>query len=102
MRVALPIDGDGSSNVSYFLADNQNYTDLAAIWDAYNSGAMTPGTPPGWAEGIYSSATIGSTWSDFLGGFGHNSVFLSGINSMGGSVNQSGDGGVLYVALQVL
>lgn len=59
VRVALPTQGDGLTNISnlYRLADNQSYTDLAEIWDTYNSGDQTAGMPSGWMADDYWSAT---------------------------------------------
>jgi len=51
IRVALPTIGDGSillPQSTYHLADNQNYTDLAAIWDTYYSDYQTETRPPDW------------------------------------------------------
>lgn len=57
VRLALPTDGDGTTTINYYLADNQNYTDLAEIWDTHNSGFQSTGTPSGWGDDVYWSAT---------------------------------------------
>lgn len=68
VNLALPTTGTG--NVSEtgleFLSDNGTYTDLAAIWDVYNTGYQTSGTPSGWQNGYY--------WSSTPAGYGHASI----------------------------
>jgi hypothetical protein len=105
--VALPtygagVDGSGQATstgnkagtaVSDTTTDNPTYNDLLAIWDAHN-GAVTStgirGVPAGWQASRYWSATPSSA-------SGHASLALNN-----GNVNNTGDVGSYYVALQVL
>jgi hypothetical protein len=59
VNLALPTSGTGLANETswYDLNDNGTYTDLAAVWDAHNTGYQTSGTPTGWQDGFYWSAT---------------------------------------------
>jgi hypothetical protein len=89
VNLALPTTGTGNASESseYSLSDNGTYTDLAAIWDAYNSGNVTSGTPSGWQVHLYSSTPYSS---------GH-----VGLNLNEGWVYFNNDENNLYVALQV-
>jgi len=94
VNVALPTTGTGLANegsATYYLNDNQTYTDLAEIWDSFNMGYQTNGTPVGWQEGA-------AYWSATPGDYGHATVYTSGA----GSVGSSYDNNNTYVALQVL
>jgi hypothetical protein len=76
-------------------AANATYSDLLAIWDAYNgtstatNTAGVAGMPPGWRSNTYWSATPSAS--------GHAGVFLND-----GSVGENVDTNYGYVALQVL
>jgi hypothetical protein len=105
VKLALPTLGGGASPLtSDFLGfgtavdnvpageNNPTYDDLMAIWDAHNgtgTGQNLNGTPAGWQNTNYWSATISSA--------GH--AALSSGNGYAGSY---GDNGGAYVALQVL
>lgn len=91
VQVALPTTGTGNmvENGRYYLNDNQTYTDLAEIWDSSNTGYQTSGTPAGWQDYYYWSATP----SDY----GHVDV-----RTTYGYVNSYYDDHNAYVALQVL
>lgn len=97
VRVALPTDGYGPANIimsynlfSSYLADNQNYTDLAEIWDTHNSGFETAGVPSGWVNYIY--------WSATPSGNRHGGIYLNY-----GEVYDLSDGlNFDYVGLEVL
>ncbi|MDD2829060.1 MAG: hypothetical protein PHW18_05745 [Sulfuricurvum sp.] len=92
VNLALPTSGTGLVNepTSYYLNDNGAYTDLAAIWDAHNTGYQTSGMPAGWSgvSGYYCSATPSTN--------GHADVVL-----YGGAVGYSVDTYNVFVALQV-
>ncbi|WP_303662764.1 hypothetical protein [Sulfuricurvum kujiense] len=91
VNLALLTSGTGLANEtsSYYLNDNGTYTDLAAIWAAHNSGNQTSGTPVGWQDSIYWSATPSTN--------GH-----AGVLSYDGSVDGSfPDSDSEYVAVQV-
>jgi hypothetical protein len=91
VNLALPTSGTGLANETswYYLNDNDGtYTDLAAIWDGHNTGYQTSGTPAGWQDGIYWSATPST--------YGH-----AGVHSYGGYVSDFYDGDGVYVAVQV-
>ncbi|MFH1020489.1 MAG: Ig-like domain-containing protein [Pseudomonadota bacterium] len=92
VRVVLPTQGDGQSGIGgwYTLVNNGAYTDLAEIWDTYNTGVPTDGMPSGWAAGWYGTATPSLN--------GHAGVKLSTSEVWGGFT----DVDTLYVALQVL
>ncbi|MDD4950445.1 cadherin domain-containing protein, partial [Sulfuricurvum sp.] len=94
VQVALPTTGTGISNEgasNYYLGNDQFYTDLAAIWDTYNSGNQTQGIPTGWQSNYY--------WSSTPSDSGHALVYTGD----GFVVNYfDGDTGNGYVALQVL
>jgi hypothetical protein len=91
VNVALPTTGTGNASETgvYYLNDNQTYTDLAEIWDSSNTGYQTSGTPAGWQDGGYWSATP----SDY----GH-----AYVNTYDGGVYSYNDYFEVYVALQVL
>ncbi len=79
-----------TSGLGGYLADNQTYTnDLAEIWDTYNSGYQTVGTPTGWRTAGYWSATPSAS--------GHATVTLSA-----GHVDDFIDTNLNFVAFQVL
>ncbi|MDD2830067.1 MAG: cadherin domain-containing protein, partial [Sulfuricurvum sp.] len=61
VKVALATSGVTVPLEDIFLTDAGIYTDLAAIWDSYNSGDMSNGTPNGWEIAPYWSATENST-----------------------------------------
>lgn len=71
VKLALPTTGSGNANETngYYLSDNGTYTDLAAIWDIYNSGYLTSGAPSAWQASYYWSATPDTN--------GHSGVALS-------------------------
>lgn len=97
VKMALPTIGNGSDFVdgSYYAAGtaidnnpageaNPTYDDLLVIWDVHN------GTPPGWQDGNYWSATPST--------YGH-----AGLYSGGGLVHNVFDvGNGFYAAVQVL
>lgn len=96
IKLAVPTTGTGleneppMSNYHYDLIDGLlTYVDLANIWEIYNSGNQTSGTPEGWQDYGYLSATPGE--------YGHASVHL-----MNGSVFSGDDSTTEYVVLQVL
>lgn len=93
VSLALPTTGTGLANEGsawYYLNDNQTYTDLAEIWDSSNTGYQTSGTPAGWQDGSYWSATPSS--------YGH-----AAVTTYDGIVYVDGDDVTYgYVALQVL
>jgi hypothetical protein len=91
VNLALPTSGTGLANETsgYDLNDNGTYTDLAAVWDAHNTGYQTSGTPTGWPGSGYWSATPST--------YGHAYVAL-----YNGYVELDGhDGYTSYVAVQV-
>lgn len=92
VNLALPTSGTGLANETswYYLNDNGTYTDLAAVWDAHNTGYQTSGTPAGWQDNSYWSATP----SDY----GH--AFVS--TGFGFVFSSYDSGSVDFVALQVL
>lgn len=74
VNLALPaLDTNNSlQNGSYYLQDNQAYTNLAKIWDSYNKGFNTDGTPSGWQNSYYWSATpspLGHVFVDLETGY---------------------------------
>jgi hypothetical protein len=89
VNLALPTSGTGLANEPnwHILSDNGTYTDLAAVWDAHNTGYLTTGTPTGWQDGYYWSATPST--------YGHASVGLDSGNVYGY------DGYIDYIAVQV-
>ncbi|MDD2829061.1 MAG: hypothetical protein PHW18_05750 [Sulfuricurvum sp.] len=91
VQVALPTTGTGLANETsgYSLSDNGAYTDLTAIWDAFNGGYIASGTPTGWPGSNYWSATPST--------YGHGVVDLIYAMVFGLSDNNS-----RYVVLQVL
>jgi hypothetical protein len=92
VNLALPTSGTGLANETnwYYLNDNGTYTDLAAVWDAHNTGYKTSGTPTGWQAYYYWSATPCT--------YGHANVYLlNGFVDSGNGV----DAGAGYVAVQV-
>jgi hypothetical protein len=94
VNLALPTVGDGTINATSakFLADNQTYTDLVEIWDTHNTGYRTSGTPIGWDNYIYWSATPsteGHATVDYRDGEVYTKLY-------------SNDQDYNYVALQVL
>ncbi|MGI9213571.1 MAG: Calx-beta domain-containing protein [Methylococcaceae bacterium] len=110
VHLALPRQGDGRTGISsYYYANgtavggspasvgstaiNPTYDDLLAIWDAYNgtgSGRSNYGTPPGWDD-------YRDYWSATPSASGH-----AGVNLVYGYVDDYGDIGNIYVALEVL
>lgn len=92
--LALPMSGTGNANETNgsYLNDNGTYTDLAAIWDAHNTGYQMSGTPSRWQDGTYWSATSSP--------YGHADVNLNNgtVNGYGGYYDTSNE----YVVLQVL
>jgi uncharacterized delta-60 repeat protein len=103
VHVALPTTGEtplttgyrpgtavgGSPASSGSTAINPTYDDLLAVWDAYNgtgTGTDVNGTPPGWYDTVYFSATPSAS--------GHAAVVLF--------YGLVGDGDGAYVALEVL
>jgi hypothetical protein len=90
ISLALPTSGTGLANETswYYLNDNGTYTDLAAIWDAHNTGYQTSGTPAGWRASYYWSATPST--------YGH-----AGVSTFNGHVNNYYDYSDKYVAVQV-
>jgi hypothetical protein len=90
VNLALPTIGTGNASESgiYYLNDNQFYTDLAEIWDTYNSGYQTSGMPVGWKnEGCWSATPSTS---------GH-----AGLSVYSGKVGNTYNSSSSYVALQV-
>ncbi len=93
VSVALLATGTGLANEGagwYSLNDNQTtYTDLAAVWDAHNTGVVgSSGIPAGWQEAGYWSATPSDD--------GHAAAYL-----IDGLVSSYSDFESLYVAVQV-
>jgi hypothetical protein len=105
VRVALPTIGKGSSTITDSISisgtaidnnpageTNTTYDDLAAIWDAHNgtgTGTGGSGTPSGWQNSNYWSATPSSN--------GHAGIILGN-----GLVFITDDSSYFYVALEVL
>jgi hypothetical protein len=96
IKLALPTTGTGLAtevSVWYSLSDNQtSYTDLASVWDAYNTGVSTSGTPAGWQADYYNSATPSTDGHAYVG------IIEGSVNHGESSVDTRS----AYVALQVL
>ena len=79
--------------------DNPTYDDLVAIWDAFNGNGTTtttaPGTPDGWSEGFYWSATEFET----IGSQDEKHYTMDLTNGLGGT---NGDHDTYWVAVQVV
>jgi hypothetical protein len=112
VRVALPtyggpIDANGDADppngidssqngtevANNTTTDNPTYNDMLAIWDAFNGTATTTdnyGVPPSWGS-------FGNYWTATPSDTGHAFIYLDL-----GYVFTNGDGGIGYVALQVL
>ncbi|MDD2829059.1 MAG: hypothetical protein PHW18_05740 [Sulfuricurvum sp.] len=70
VSVVLLTTGTGLANEGawYSLNDNlTSYTDLAAVWDAHNTGVGTSGTPAGWQDYAYWSATPSTNGHALMG-----------------------------------
>jgi hypothetical protein len=93
VNVALPTTGTGLASESggyYYLNDNQiGRTDFAAIWDVHNTGLGTDGTPIGWRDVYYWTATLSDS--------GHALLDLHG----GGISSLYDDTGSRNIVLQV-
>jgi hypothetical protein len=77
--------------------NNPTYSDLAAIWDAFNgssTGTGAAGVPPGWASGIYWTATP----SGGSGATNHHGR----LNLTNGYINNNEDALENYVVFQVI
>ena len=90
----------GSASPNQYLGSNAlntSYNDLLAIWDAYNGTGTegnVDGTPPGWGEGYY--------WSATLSGGGGGTTFYNYLDSTTGYTVSLNGGFNLWVALQVI
>ncbi|MDD3500563.1 MAG: Ig-like domain-containing protein [Sulfurovum sp.] len=78
---------------------NPYYDDLVAIWDAFNGNGTTtttaPGTPDGWSEGFYWSASEFET----IGSQDEKHYTMDLTNGLGGT---NGDHDTYWVAVQVV
>jgi hypothetical protein len=78
---------------------NPTYDDLVAIWDAFNGNGTTtttaPGTPDGWSDGFYWSATEFET----IGSQDEKHYIMDLTNGLGGT---NGDHDTYWVAVQVV
>ncbi|MFA7028560.1 MAG: Ig-like domain-containing protein [Sulfurovum sp.] len=78
---------------------NPTYDDLVAIWDAFNGAGTTtttgPGTPDGWSEGFYWSASEFET----IGSQDEKHYTMDLTNGLGGT---NGDHDTYWVAVQVV
>ncbi len=94
--LALATTGTGNitETSTYYLSDNQSYSDLSEVWDNKNIGYQTNGVPTGWQDMYWTS-----TPSTYPMGLSHSSVILSD-GRIYYSMNDHSGGP--YVALQVL
>jgi len=89
IKLALLTNGLGSEQGGRDLYDNVSVSDLAEIWDSFNVGVGTNGTPNGWASDYYLTASENSS--------GHAYISLAN-----GHFADDNDTENYYVALQVL
>ncbi|PQA85063.1 hypothetical protein C5F52_03465 [Limnohabitans sp. TS-CS-82] len=88
---------NGTAAIGYGTTNNSSYDELLAIWDTTNGTGTTAagdsGTPTGWQDGGYLSATLSPT--------GHAAV-RTGSASIGGTVQDLAETAQYYVALEVV